>query len=148
MSRLEVCAATPRDLPAIMAMEADGFDGTWSADSWAEEIDGHDRHVVVVRGEDGEALGVATFQTVADTSDLHRVVVARDARGRGFGSRLVRDGLAWARREGAERMLLEVEHDNAPALALYRGLDFTEISRRSNYYGPGRHAVVMERNLA
>ena len=30
------------------------------------------------------------------------------------------------------------------ALALYRGLGFAELARRTNYYGAGRHALVMQ----
>ncbi len=93
-------------------------------------------------------LGVATFQLVADVADLHRVVVAPDHRGRGVGRALVEAGMARASEQGCRRVLLEVEHDNAPALALYRLLGFTELGRRENYYGAGRHALVMQHDLA
>ncbi len=92
-------------------------------------------------------LGVATFQLVADTADLHRVVVAPDQRGRGIGHALVEAGIAWAAERHGQRMLLEVDHDNVPALALYEGLGFLELARRKDYYGAGRHALVMQREL-
>lgn len=147
MSSFDISTATHRDLPAIMTLEADGFCSGWSGDAWAAEIEGHDRHVVVAR-LDEEIVGVATFQVVEETADLHRIVVRASIRGRGLGTHLVRNGLAWAQRTGAERMLLEVEHDNEPALALYRSLEFDEIARRRDYYGVGRDALVMERSLA
>jgi ribosomal protein S18 acetylase RimI-like enzyme len=56
-------------------------------------------------------------------------------------------GLQWAIREGAARMVLEVEHDNEPAIALYRGYGFRPIAARADYYGPGADAVIMERPL-
>jgi ribosomal protein S18 acetylase RimI-like enzyme len=40
-------------------------------------------------------------------------------------------------------MMLEVEDGNEPALALYQQLGFVTLARRSNYYGPGRDALVM-----
>ncbi len=92
-------------------------------------------------------LGVATFQLVADAADLHRVVVAPDQRGRGIGGALVEAGITWAAERHGLRMLLEVEHDNAAALALYRRLGFVELARRKDYYGAGRHALVMQREL-
>ena len=52
-----------------------------------------------------------------------------------------------AAERGAERMLLEVEWANEPALALYRGLGFVVISHRVNYYGTNRDALVMQREL-
>ena len=54
--------------------------------------------------------------------------MAPRARGQGLGRALVAEGLAWAAERGAERMLLEVEWANEPALALYRGLGFAVIS--------------------
>ncbi|QLQ16535.1 MAG: GNAT family N-acetyltransferase [Micropruina sp.] len=69
------------------------------------------------------------------------------ARRRGVASGLVADGLAWATEQGARRMLLEVEHTNVPALALYAGVGFAEIARRADYYAPGAHAIVMAREL-
>ena len=198
--------AEPSDLDAILTLERGGFDpaSRWSTESWAAELIGADRHVLVadrrlssskpglsepgfprgsrragaadslVSGPAGAAdslvsrpatavdaqgprqerpadtglLGVATLQLVGDTADLHRVVVAPNHRGRGIGRALVTAGLAWASGRHASRMLLEVEHDNAPALALYRGLGFAELARRKDYYGAGRHALVMRCDIA
>jgi ribosomal protein S18 acetylase RimI-like enzyme len=46
-------------------------------------------------------------------------------RGRGHGKRLLGALLAWGIREGASAACLQVEADNAPALALYRAMGFT-----------------------
>lgn len=134
------------DLPAIAALEAEGFDtARWSAEAWQAEIEGADRHVLVARqAATDEVVGVATFQVVADAADLHRVVVRGDHRGRGIGRRLVRAGVDWAEARGADRMLLEVESENEAALGLYTALGFQPIARRSDYYAPGLHALVME----
>ncbi len=74
-------------------------------------------------------------------------MVAPDQRGRGIGGALVEAGITWAAERHGLRMLLEVEHDNAAALALYRRLGFVELARRKDYYGAGRHALVMQREL-
>ena len=138
---------TVADLDDVLILERDGFDhARWSDASWRAELEGADRLVIGERDHD-QLLGVATFQHMLDVADLHRVVVAPAARGRGVGTRLVRHGMSWARAEGAERMLLEVEHENAPALALYERLGFTRIDTRLDYYGPGAHALVLERRL-
>jgi [ribosomal protein S18]-alanine N-acetyltransferase len=45
-------------------------------------------------------------------------------------------------------ILLEVRASNAPALALYRGLGFSELDRRARYYtDTGEDAVVMQLEL-
>jgi ribosomal-protein-alanine N-acetyltransferase len=44
-------------------------------------------------------------------------------------------------------MLLEVRPDNEPAVALYRKLGFEPVATRRDYYGPGHHALVLQRSL-
>ena len=62
---------------------------------------------------------------------LNAVVTAPAHRGGGLARRAVAAVMAWAKaRAGAEGACLQVAADNAPALALYRGLGFTrELSR-------------------
>jgi len=141
--------ATLADLDAIAALEQEGFEASrWSADGWRAEIEGADRHVLVARDDEGEVLGVATFQVVCDVADLHRVVVRADRRGQGIGRRLLRAGIDWARASGADRVLLEVEVDNAPARGLYESLSFRVLARRDDYYAEGQHALVMALDVA
>lgn len=142
-----ISIATPADLPELLELEAQGFQPgqRWSAASWASELDAADRLVLVSR--EAGLLAAASFSVLADTAELLRVVVRPDQTGRGLGRRLVQLGQQWAADLGAERMLLEVRHDNEPALALYRRTGFTAIARRADYYGPGFDAVVMEHLL-
>lgn len=140
-----IAPATPEDLDAIVALEEAGFDAAsrWSPDAWRAELKGSDRLVVVER-DAGTVRAAATFSCVADTADLLRVVVRPEDRRLGLASELVRHGRRWAAEQGAERLLLEVEADNRPALWLYVKLGFEPLAERRDYYGAGRHAVVME----
>lgn len=137
------------DLAEILELERAGFDEAeqWSEAAWAEELDSPDRYVIARLDRDARIIGVATFSRIEEVADLLRVIVHPDLRGRGVGASLIRAGLDWAAALGAQRMLLEVRPDNEPALALYRGLGFEPVTTRRDYYGPGRHALVMLRAL-
>jgi GNAT superfamily N-acetyltransferase len=50
------------------------------------------------------------------------LVVAEEERGRGIGRRLLDAIEAWARAEGAARLQLLADRENAPALAFYARL--------------------------
>lgn len=59
------------------------------------------------------------------------LMVAREARGRGVGRRLLREALAWAEEQpGLLRVVLSVMADNERAIALYRREGFVEEGRR------------------
>jgi ribosomal protein S18 acetylase RimI-like enzyme len=55
--------------------------------------------------------------------------VVPEARGRGMGRAILHDGLAMARDSGHSAIEIAADAGNAPALALYRGLGFSEIRR-------------------
>ena len=52
--------------------------------------------------------------------------VVADWRGRGIGSALLADAIAWARWAGVEKLELSVYPDNTAAIALYRRFGFVE----------------------
>ncbi|SDC00191.1 ribosomal-protein-alanine N-acetyltransferase [Raineyella antarctica] len=163
-SAIALRRASAADLAAIMDLERTGFAAPeqWSEASWRGELEGTDRIVLVAAVPAGSSttgaasaeaarpddaphglLGVITYQVGPDTADLMRVVVAPAARGRRVGRALVQAGMMYVRGRGVERVLLEVRHDNAPAIALYTGCGFSTLATRTNYYGPGADALVM-----
>ena len=132
------------DLPAILRLEADGFgpEERWSERSWVGELLGQGRTVLLARG--AQPAGVIALSTVGELADLHRVVVAPAYRRQGLGLRLVRAGLLAVRHAGARAVMLEVEWSNEAAIALYGRLGFEQLHVRRDYYGPGRHALIMK----
>lgn len=140
-----ISAARVDDLDAVVTLEESGFGAgeRWSRDSWLAELEHPDRLVLVRHDARGQVIGVASFSLVEDLSDLLRVVVAPEARGRGIGGSLVRAGMDWAKAIGARRMLLEVRPDNVPAVRTYEKLGFAALNTRRDYYGTGADALVM-----
>jgi ribosomal-protein-alanine N-acetyltransferase len=43
--------------------------------------------------------------------------------------------------------MLEVAIDNTGAISLYKNLGYLQISIRNNYYGTGKDALVMQKEL-
>ncbi len=142
-----VSIAIAEDLPGLLALEAVfPVEQRWSETSWREELLAANRHVLVCR-DDGVILAAAAFAISDEVVDLHRIVTLPAARRRGLGHHLMTAGLAWARGQGASRMMLEVEDSNSGALALYATQKFSPIAERRDYYGPGAHALILERPI-
>lgn len=136
------------DIELIMEIEESCFDPReqWSQQSWTGEFFAGDRQILVARTGDGGLLGVITVQIVGETADLHRVAVASGSRRVGAAASLINSATTAVRERGAQQMILEVAEDNHPAISLYAKLGFTEINRRSNYFGD-TDAIVMRKSL-
>jgi putative acetyltransferase len=61
------------------------------------------------------------------------MAVASDWRGKGVGSALMTEAIAWARQMGVEKLALSVYPDNEAALALYRKFGFQEEGRLTGH---------------
>lgn len=72
-----------------------------------------------------------------DLAGLFELATRADMRRAGFGRDVVIAALRWARHRGAETAWLQVESANAPAVALYKGLGFSEVYRYAYRQKPG-----------
>ena len=140
---MRITSAARSDLAQIVALEEQFTEARWSARAWADELVADRALTIVAKDTWGRLVGVATFHCVSDVADLNRVVVSPAHRRGGLARRLLAVGFEWAEQVGAQRVLLEVEAGNTPALALYESLGFAVLARRANYYGAGLDALVM-----
>ncbi|MEY9935144.1 ribosomal protein S18 acetylase RimI-like enzyme [Catenulispora sp. GP43] len=85
----------------------------------------------VVRADNGDALSVGrvAIDTGSGYAGIAAVATAEHARRRGLARIVLRDLLAFAAEHGAENTYLEVEEENAPALALYTSLGYATAHR-------------------
>jgi ribosomal protein S18 acetylase RimI-like enzyme len=80
--------------------------------------------------QDGEVIGMCTGQLLISTAQgglsalIEDVAVLPAQQGKGVGRRLVAAAEAWAVSQGASRMQLLADRNNAPALAFYQKMKF------------------------
>lgn len=119
--------ARRNDRQAILALDANAFDGFW-------RLDGDGLTAVlqatpvtrfrVMTGPSSEVCGYAVTGRTGRNGYLQRVAVLPQARSRGFGRALVTDALWWLRRRASQRALVNTQLDNTAALALYESCGF------------------------
>jgi ribosomal-protein-alanine N-acetyltransferase len=130
----------------LAGLHAAAFPAPWDAAALADLLT--QAGVFAVEQPDGFIL----LRTVADEAEILTLAVRPEARRRGLGARLVREGGTAAAAQGATRLFLEVADDNAAALALYVGAGFSEAGRRPGYYarpdGVRQDALILALNLA
>jgi ribosomal-protein-alanine N-acetyltransferase len=90
--------------------------------------------------------GFVMARRIGDVLEIDLVGVRVEHRQRGIARRLLGELIE---REEAEARLavvqLELAATNAPALALYQGLGFVVVGRRSRYYPDGEDALLLSR---
>ena len=141
--------ATAADAPAMASAHAQAFDTPWDEMDFEDLLDGPGIFGFVVRGED--PAGVLICRTVAGEAEILTVGVAPWARRQGVGQALMTAAIGAARNAGASEMFLEVDVDNAGAVALYERLGFARAGLRKAYYDRGPNgradALVMRLDL-
>ena len=120
------------DRPAVMTLDRLSFDGFWQLDDdgLTNAIDATPSSRFRLAGPRGEGDGIAAYAITGRAGHhgyLQRVAVHPDERRRGYGRAVVIDGLRWLRRHGAMQALVNTQHNNAGALALYAACGFREL---------------------
>jgi len=88
----------------------------------------HPEGTLLLAELDGKAAGcVGLRPSDPVTCEMKRLYVRPDCRGRGVGRRLAERVVEEGRKRGYRRMRLDTVPSMADAIALYRGLGFTEI---------------------
>ena len=100
-------------------------------------------------GRESRPAGFILSRIVLDEAEILTVAIAPEARGRGHSRPLLSRHLDELSRKGVARVHLEVDEDNAPALALYRRFGFKETGRRAGYYrkADGSRATALTMTL-
>jgi ribosomal-protein-alanine N-acetyltransferase len=95
--------------------------------------------------------GFVLSRAAADEAEILTIAVDPALRKGGVGRDLLRAHLGQAAAAGARRLFLEVDADNAAALALYARFQFVKVGERKGYYkrpdGKAATALVMRRDL-
>jgi ribosomal-protein-alanine N-acetyltransferase len=132
---------TEADLHAIADIEATSFTRPLTRDDLVALHAKPAFRGFVLAPDGGMPASYALFLKAGGMVDLVSTGTAAGARRRGFASRLLGESLRRLAADKVTEVTLEVAVDNVAALALYAGLGFGEVGRRSNYYRRPRGRV-------
>ena len=142
---MEIIRMNENHVSAVAALEKCCFSDPWSEKSVAGELSNDlSLWLVAVEGED--VAGYVGSQTVLGETDMMNVAVSPDCRRRGIAERLITALVENLREQGSHCLTLEVRASNAPAIALYHKLEFSQVGRRPNYYrNPREDALILRK---
>ena len=129
----------------IAQLEKLCFSDPWSEKSIESELSCRlSLWLVALDGD--KVVGYVGSQTVIDESDMMNIAVHPECRRCGIAEKLI-DALVNALGEkGSRGLSLEVRASNAPAIALYQKMGFSQVGRRPNYYrNPREDALILRK---
>jgi ribosomal-protein-alanine N-acetyltransferase len=139
------------DIPVLATYEKELFPySPWSTSQFKEEFAGIPSTRYMSVAEDSNTIvGYCGVFVPAPgiEADILTVAVLPAYRRQGIAREFMRQIEAYAIERGASAMMLEVELSNESAIKLYEVLGYMKISVRMDYYGPGKDAHVMRKEL-
>lgn len=136
----------PADAAACSKLHATSFAHSWSSAEFEALLTDP---ACIGDGVDGKSglVGFVLSRRALDEAEVLTVVVDLSIRGKGCGQRLLGAHISRLASLGVANLFLEVDANNAAALALYRRFGFAVAGERKNYYAKGdgsrSNALVM-----
>jgi [ribosomal protein S18]-alanine N-acetyltransferase len=139
------------DIPTLVLLDKEYFPySPWSPAQFKEEFAGiPSTRFFELAISDNEIVGYAGVIAPGPdaVADILTVTVIDGFRRQGIAKRLIADIESYCQSKGSSAVMLEVATDNTGAIALYENLGYTQISKRSNYYGSKKDAFVMQKEF-
>jgi ribosomal-protein-alanine N-acetyltransferase len=138
------------DLDAVERIAAACFPNPWTREEFAKELQRPYAILRVLRpSAEQPVCAFANYWHVADELQIMNIATLPDTRRLGYGRSLLADLIQDGRARAAQWLTLEVRRSNEAARNLYKGLGFSEIGVRQQYYSDnGEDAIVMHLELA
>lgn len=139
------------DIPTLVVLDKEYFPySPWSPAQFKEEFAGiPSTRFFELAISDNEIVGYAGVIAPGPdaVADILTVTVIDGFRRQGIAKRLIADIEGYCQSKESSAIMLEVAIDNTGAIALYENLGYSQISKRSNYYGSKKDAFVMQKEF-
>lgn len=140
------------DAKMLAKIHAEGFFHGWQVSDFVSYLaDQHQTPIYVACDARRKIAGFAILRLAGEEAELLTIAVHKKWQGKQIGTALMRATLDDLLKTPARQFFLEVDEQNASALALYQKLGFVKIAERKAYYprpdGTAATAVVMRATL-
>ena len=116
------------------------FPNIWEYDVLQDDYN-DSKYIVIKQNE--EIYGFAGFRTIFEEMEIMNIVTKVDKRNQGFASNMLSYILRYAHNHEMEKINLEVNENNLPAIKLYKTYGFQVVGKRNGYYKDGGNAILM-----
>lgn len=130
----------------IIKDKLDDFDDFWNYNILKSELENENSKYIVAKIND-EIVGFGGIWLAPFEIHITNIVVRKDKRNNGIGTKLMNEILNMAKKENLKEITLEVNSNNLSAIKLYEKFDFKKVGMRKRYYNNTDDAIIMTRNI-
>lgn len=147
MKKPDLVRMTRDHLGGVMEIELASFGMPWSEAGFLKVL-ANPSAVAYVAVADERVAGYVCAMRVGEESEILKLAVRPELRGRGIAKALNSLCLDELRKKGSRVVYLEVRRSNREAIGLYEGFGFRLAGLRKGYYtSPQEDALVMKLEL-
>ena len=118
------------------------FDEFWKPSILEAELQNpNSKYFVAIANN--EIIGLAGIWKAIDDIHITNIIVRKDLRKNGIGSKLLEKLIEESQNEHASSLTLEVNQNNIPAISLYKKYGFNILGTRKKYYNNTDDAIIM-----
>jgi ribosomal-protein-alanine N-acetyltransferase len=150
-TKAAVVPATGRDALRLAQLHGVSFHRGWGESEFDSILAERNTLIHLLRMK-RKIIGFIVSRMAADEAEILSIAIDPAHRGRGLSRNMLLTHLGHLAGRGVERVFLEVEENNQPALRLYQQTGFAAVGRRERYYrqpgGEHLNALLMRRDLS
>lgn len=139
---MEISQMTVSDLEEIKDTLYADFDDFWTYTCFLEELKNPNSTYFVAKSGT-QIVGFAGIWQAVDDIHITNIVVKKDFRQKGIGSKLLEKLIETAASKKVVSLTLEVNCHNQSAINLYKKYNFTHLGTRKKYYNSTDDAYIM-----
>jgi len=145
---IKVRQATSKDLNRIAEIEILCFDKPWTRESLEKSFDDEMNAMWVAETKEGIAGYLLAFCMTAVNAEVYRIATDPKFRRNKVAHNLINFMFCYCNLLAIQKILLDVNVNNAPAIALYKSFNFEEDGIRPKYYDNKDDALLMSRTVS
>lgn len=130
------------DFSEIKSIYNSEFDDFWNINILKSELENLNSKYIVAKSDD-EIVGFAGLWFSVDDAHITNIVVKKDKRHIGIGSKLLEELIDLTKKQKKLSITLEVNTKNIPAQNLYLKYGFENLGIRKKYYNGIEDAFIM-----
>ena len=139
---ISISLMTLDDLNSISDILQEEFDDFWTFNILKSELENKNSKYIIAK-EDNIILGFAGLIDTVDQFEITNIVVRKTYRNKGIGTLLLDNLISIAKNNKKDKIYLEVNEKNLPAISIYEKKGFKKCGLRPKYYNNTDDAILM-----